>query len=119
MSAFIPRLRASLRSSALRTPAPAPSSTPFPRPRFSSTRATSAANPTTNRGQNASRARPFIYVLGLMPIVCFGLGTWQVRRLQWKLDMIDQLEAKLNQDTVRLPARIEYVLLSRSEQGDR
>lgn len=45
-----------------------------------------------------------------MPIVCFGLGTWQVRRLQWKLDMIDQLEEKLNQDTVRLPARIECVL---------
>jgi surfeit locus 1 family protein len=42
-----------------------------------------------------------------MPIVTFGLGSWQVQRLRWKLDMIDQLEAKLHQDTVRLPARIE------------
>lgn len=44
-----------------------------------------------------------------MPIVCLGLGGWQVQRLRWKLDMIDQLEAKLNKDTVRLPSRIEYV----------
>lgn len=67
----------------------------------------SSASPTTNTATNASRARPFIYVLGLMPIVCLGLGGWQVGRLRWKLDMIDQFEAKLNKDTVRLPARIE------------
>lgn len=42
-----------------------------------------------------------------MPLVTFGLGSWQVMRLNWKLDMIDQLEKKLNQNMVRLPARIE------------
>jgi surfeit locus 1 family protein len=47
-----------------------------------------------------------------MPIVCFGLGSWQISRLRWKLDMIDQFEAKLNKDTVRLPARIEQVIPS-------
>lgn len=67
----------------------------------------SSAAPTTNTTQNKARARPFIYVLGLMPLVTFGLGTWQVMRLNWKLDMIDQLEKKLNQNMVRLPARIE------------
>lgn len=70
---------------------------------------TSNAAPSINPGTNTARARPFIYVLGFMPIVCLGLGGWQVQRLRWKLDMIDQLEAKLNKDTVRLPSRIEYV----------
>lgn len=76
--------------------------------RFGRFASTSSASPTTNTSANASRARPFIYVLGLMPIVCLGLAGWQVQRLRWKLDMIDQLDAKLNKDTVRLPARIEY-----------
>lgn len=42
-----------------------------------------------------------------MPLVTFGLGSWQIKRLNWKLKMIDQLEEKLNQNMVRLPARIE------------
>lgn len=46
-----------------------------------------------------------------MPLFTFGLGTWQLQRLQWKLDMIDQLENKLHKEPVRLPARIEYVQL--------
>lgn len=44
-----------------------------------------------------------------MPIATAYLGTWQLQRLQWKLDMIQQLEDKLNQDPVRLPAHIESV----------
>ena len=48
-----------------------------------------------------------MFVLGLMPLVTFGLGSWQIKRLNWKLKMIDQLEEKLNQNMVRLPARIE------------
>lgn len=42
-----------------------------------------------------------------MPIFTFGLGTWQIQRLQWKLDMIEQLENKLHKEPVRLPANIE------------
>lgn len=68
---------------------------------------TSAASPSISNSTNYSRARPFLYVLGVMPLVCLGLGGWQIQRLRWKLAMIDQLEAKLNKDTVRLPARID------------
>jgi hypothetical protein len=86
-------------------------SSPSPFTRFASS-ASSPASPSISSSTNASRARPFIYVLGFMPIVCFGLGSWQISRLRWKLDMIDQFEAKLNKDTVRLPARIEQVVPS-------
>ncbi|BGP47345.1 surf-like protein [Rhodotorula kratochvilovae] len=42
-----------------------------------------------------------------MPVFTFGLGCWQIKRLQWKLDLINQLDEKLHQDPVRLPARID------------
>ncbi|GJN89614.1 hypothetical protein Rhopal_002601-T1 [Rhodotorula paludigena] len=42
-----------------------------------------------------------------MPLFTLGLGIWQVKRLQWKVDLIEQLDKKLHQDPVRLPARID------------
>lgn len=57
-------------------------------------------------GGKASRVA-FVAVLGFMPIFTAFLGTWQIQRLQWKVEMIDQLESKLNQDPIGLPARIE------------
>ncbi|KAK4699807.1 surfeit locus 1 family protein, partial [Phenoliferia sp. Uapishka_3] len=42
-----------------------------------------------------------------MPIFTGYLGTWQIQRMNWKLNMIDQLDNKLNQDPVGLPARID------------
>jgi len=44
-----------------------------------------------------------------MPIFTFGLGAWQIKRLQWKVDLIEQLDKKLHQQPVGLPARIECV----------
>lgn len=57
-------------------------------------------------GGKASRVA-FVAVLGFMPVFTAFLGTWQIQRLRWKVDMIDQLETKLNQDPIGLPARIE------------
>ncbi|KAI5479815.1 COX1 assembly protein, Shy1 [Pseudohyphozyma bogoriensis] len=62
---------------------------------------------TFSNATKATRSRPFVVVLGVMPIFCFGLGTWQVKRLQWKLDMIERLEDKLNKPPVGLPAKID------------
>src|SRR6266566_3489649 len=33
---------------------------------------------------------PTFVALGLIPVLTFALGTWQVQRLRWKVDLIDQ-----------------------------
>jgi len=38
-----------------------------------------------------------------IPIVTFGLGTWQVYRLQWKKNLIKELETKTSSPPVELP----------------
>lgn len=40
----------------------------------------------------------------LATIVFAALGTWQVKRLQWKLDLIERVEARLAQAPVAVPA---------------
>lgn len=115
MSSTLPRMRASCKTAPMFASRAAPK--PFctaTKPSFSFNSFSSSARhnspaPATQPSQYKSRARPFVFVLGLMPIFTFGLGTWQIQRLQWKLDMIDQLENKLHKDPVRLPARIESV----------
>ena len=52
---------------------------------------------------------PTILVLGFIPIFTFALGTWQLQRLQWKINLIDELEEKLERDPIRLPRRIKCV----------
>lgn len=48
------------------------------------------------------------FVLGLMlamPIISFYLGTWQVRRLEWKNNLIARCESRLTYPPVPLPRR--------------
>lgn len=47
-----------------------------------------------------------------MPFFTFGLGTWQLQRLQWKVDLIDELEEKLQLQPLSLPKRIKSVFFS-------
>ncbi|GAA5853466.1 hypothetical protein JCM5353_001797 [Sporobolomyces roseus] len=78
-------------------------SSPLPNPRY-------ASSSTAHLSQSARdkiRARPFLLLVGLMPIFTFGLGAWQIKRLQWKVDLIEQLDKKLHQEPVGLPARID------------
>ena len=56
-------------------------------------------------------------LLGVMPIFTFALGTWQVERLKWKVNLIDELQEKLQRDPLSLPRRIKYVLLMNSAQN--
>lgn len=47
-------------------------------------------------------------VLGLMvamPIISFYLGTWQVRRLEWKTNLIAKCENRLTYDPIPLPKK--------------
>lgn len=46
-------------------------------------------------------------LLGIMPFFTFGLGTWQVERLKWKIDLIDELNEKLEREPMFLPRRIK------------
>ena len=51
--------------------------------------------------------RPVVLILAFMPIFTFGLGAWQIQRLQWKLELIDELESKLKKEPLDLPKNIE------------
>jgi surfeit locus 1 family protein len=42
-----------------------------------------------------------------MPIIAFGLGTWQVQRLGWKTQLIAKLEDRLLRDPLPLPPQID------------
>lgn len=44
-----------------------------------------------------------------MPIFTFGLGSWQVYRLQWKLALIQELEDQLEKPPMDLPRIIKWV----------
>lgn len=50
---------------------------------------------------------PTMLLLGFVPIFTFALGTWQLRRLQWKVALIDELEEKLQLQPLSLPKRIK------------
>ncbi|KAM6170128.1 surfeit locus protein 1 [Rhynchocyon petersi] len=43
------------------------------------------------------------WLLLLIPVTAFGLGTWQVRRRQWKLKLIAELESRVMADPIPLP----------------
>ncbi|GAA6012031.1 hypothetical protein JCM10207_005103 [Rhodosporidiobolus poonsookiae] len=96
-------------------PSPAASLRTAARPRarlthpsfFPSARHASSTSHLSQSARDKLRARPFLILVGIMPIFTFGLGWWQIKRLNWKVDLIEQLDAKLHQDPVRLPARID------------
>lgn len=48
-----------------------------------------------------------LIVLALIPIIAFGLGTWQVKRLSWKSELIARFEDRLVRDPLPLPPHID------------
>ena len=50
-----------------------------------------------------SRLSPTMIILGVTPILTFALGTWQIQRLKWKVNLIDDLEEKLSRPAMALP----------------
>ncbi|KAF2364202.1 Surfeit locus 1/Shy1 [Trinorchestia longiramus] len=55
-------------------------------------------------GISSRQKPPFsAYVLLIIPGSAFCLGCWQVQRRQWKLNIIKELENKMNQPPVQLP----------------
>ena len=58
--------------------------------------------------QPASRRRRLIAFLVLLVAVFLALGTWQVQRLSWKLDLIARVEARIHAAPVPAPSRNEW-----------
>lgn len=54
--------------------------------------------------------KPTSILLVFVPIVCGFLGVWQVKRLRWKVALIDEVDRNLHKDPLVLPANIKYVL---------
>ncbi|XP_001606172.1 surfeit locus protein 1 [Nasonia vitripennis] len=50
---------------------------------------------------------PYGFFLFTIPVITFGLGTWQVYRRQWKLGVIKDLEDRLSRDPVELPENVD------------
>ncbi|KAF8560004.1 SURF1-domain-containing protein [Imleria badia] len=61
--------------------------------------------------KKSSWSSPTILLLGFIPIFTFALGTWQLQRLQWKINLIDELEEKLQRDPILLPKRINVSVI--------
>ncbi|KAG0269116.1 surf-like protein [Linnemannia exigua] len=49
---------------------------------------------------------PVTLGLALCPIITFGLGTWQVQRLRWKVDLIENLEERMSLEAIPLPRKV-------------
>lgn len=57
----------------------------------------------------------FMGLLVLMPIVSFGLGTWQVKRLRWKTNLITEAESKLALPPLEIPPVLNPEIASSQE----
>jgi len=50
------------------------------------------------------------YFLLSIPVITFGLGTWQVGRRQWKLDLIKDLEERLHREPIEIPENLDELI---------
>ncbi|KAJ5306544.1 hypothetical protein PENANT_c031G09132 [Penicillium antarcticum] len=50
---------------------------------------------------------PGLIILALIPIISFGLGAWQIQRLDWKTKLIAKFEDRLVRPPLPLPPRID------------
>lgn len=52
----------------------------------------------------------------LLTVIFLSLGTWQVQRLFWKLDLIERVDARVNAPPVSAPVEAEWPGLDPAEQ---
>lgn len=94
-------------------PPPKPFTSPHQR-RFASSFGSSPL-PTSSSGSSSSGssrfrselAKPTTIVLIFVPILCGFLGVWQVKRLRWKVALIDEVERNLHKEPMILPSNIK------------
>ena len=71
------------------------------------TESTTTAAAPAYRAKKDSLLSPTMILLGIVPIFTFALGTWQVKRLKWKINLIDELQEKLARDPMPLPRKLK------------
>ncbi|KAJ1966580.1 surf-like protein [Dimargaris xerosporica] len=95
-------------TSRISTSATAPHNSPFKttcyRHAFHTERVFQRANQERRRGLGR-------VVLGFVPFICIGLGTWQVYRLRWKEDLIARIDARLNDPVAALPKTTDPLMV--------
>ncbi|MCF3642480.1 SURF1 family protein [Rhizobium sp. TRM95111] len=75
------------------------------------------ARQTAKDDANASRAARLALtgILLFFAVVFATLGTWQVHRLFWKLDLIDRVESRIHTAPVPAPSRQDWTAVSREK----
>ncbi|KAJ2706481.1 surf-like protein [Coemansia spiralis] len=53
--------------------------------------------------------------LVVIPLIAFGLGTWQVYRLRWKLELLDEINDRMHRRPVALPLQVTAEEIDRNE----
>lgn len=66
----------------------------------------------TWKSKSIKKWTPMTVVLVCVPLLTFGLGTWQVQRLKWKTNLIQDLDHKMRLDPITLPKSIKLSPLS-------
>ena len=64
----------------------------------------------TSQGKPRSTLNLIIWVslLLLLTALLIGLGTWQVKRLHWKLDLIARVDARVHAPAVQAPGPAQW-----------
>jgi surfeit locus 1 family protein len=70
-------------------------------------RAESTTTTPAYKAKKDSLLSPTMILLGIVPIFTFALGTWQVERLKWKINLIDELQEKLAREPMLLPGKLK------------
>lgn len=69
-------------------------------------------NPDMTEGKPRHRSAVLRFALAVCAAVVFsifaGLGTWQLKRLQWKLDLIERVEQRVHAPAVAAPERVRW-----------
>ena len=58
--------------------------------------------------QRRSLLRPINFLVVFVPFFTFSLGIWQVKRLRWKLDLIDEIQGNIEREPMILPPNVKY-----------
>ena len=63
--------------------------------------------PSIYKPRNESWLTPTMMLVGTIPFLTFALGRWQLKRLKWKINLIDELEEKLQLRPLSLPPKVK------------
>ncbi|KAF8349678.1 mitochondrial protein required for respiration [Amanita rubescens] len=67
--------------------------------------------PSVYKPRKESWLTPTMMLVGTIPFLTFALGTWQLQRLKWKINLIDELEEKLQLRPVPLPPKVNLSVI--------